>query len=122
MLISAGLRSKVASLTATIGTVQMLSRVSADYSQRVLFATTSNVGVKLRIVKSSKAEVVGQDSGFDLTFRRIFYGSETKLSGRFLFIHHYVKTSNRSRIIYNGPLMPVTSTHFCSGCYLAPVT
>jgi hypothetical protein len=35
---------------------------------------------------------------------------------------HYVKTTNRSRNICNGPLMPVTSTHICNGCYLAPVT
>jgi hypothetical protein len=35
---------------------------------------------------------------------------------------HYVKTSNRSRIICNGPLMPVTSTHICNGCCLVPVT
>jgi ribonuclease HI len=34
---------------------------------------------------------------------------------------HYVKTSNRSRNI-NGPLTPVTSTHICNGCCLAPVT
>jgi hypothetical protein len=33
---------------------------------------------------------------------------------------HYVKTSNRSRNICNGPLTPVTSTHIC--CCLAPVT
>jgi hypothetical protein len=36
--------------------------------------------------------------------------------------HHYVKTSNRSRSICNGPLTPVTSTHICNGCCLAPVT
>jgi hypothetical protein len=35
---------------------------------------------------------------------------------------HYVKTSNRSRGIYNGPLTPVTSTHICNGCCLALVT
>jgi hypothetical protein len=35
---------------------------------------------------------------------------------------HYVKTSNRSRNICNGPLSPVTSTHICNGCCLAPVT
>jgi hypothetical protein len=35
---------------------------------------------------------------------------------------HYVKTSNRSRSICNGPLTPVTSTHICNGCCLAPVT
>jgi hypothetical protein len=35
---------------------------------------------------------------------------------------HYVKTSNRSRSICNGPLTPVTCTHICNGCYLAPVT
>jgi hypothetical protein len=35
---------------------------------------------------------------------------------------HYVKTSNRSRNICNGPLTPVTSTHICNGCCLAPVT
>jgi hypothetical protein len=43
-----------------------------------LFAITSNVGVKLRAVKSSKAEVVGwesEDLSFDLTFLKIFYGS-----------------------------------------------
>jgi hypothetical protein len=34
----------------------------------------------------------------------------------------YVKTSNRSRSICNGPLMPVTSTHLCNGCCLAPAT
>jgi hypothetical protein len=36
--------------------------------------------------------------------------------------YHYVKTSNRSRNICNGPLTPVTSTHICIGCCLAPVT
>jgi hypothetical protein len=35
---------------------------------------------------------------------------------------HYMKTSNRSRSICNGPLMPVTSTHICNGCCLVPVT
>jgi hypothetical protein len=35
---------------------------------------------------------------------------------------HYVKTSNRSRNICNGPLTPVKSTHICNGCCLAPVT
>jgi hypothetical protein len=35
---------------------------------------------------------------------------------------HYVKTSNRSRNICNGPLTLVTSTHICNGCCLAPVT
>jgi hypothetical protein len=35
---------------------------------------------------------------------------------------HYVKTSNRSRSICNVPLTPVTSTHICNGCCLAPVT
>jgi hypothetical protein len=34
----------------------------------------------------------------------------------------YEKTSNRSRSICNGPLTPVTSTHICNGCCLAPVT
>jgi hypothetical protein len=34
----------------------------------------------------------------------------------------YVKTSNKSRNICNGPLTPVTSTHICNGCCLAPVT
>jgi hypothetical protein len=35
---------------------------------------------------------------------------------------HYVKTSNRSHNICNGPLTPFTSTHICNGCCLAPVT
>jgi hypothetical protein len=35
---------------------------------------------------------------------------------------HYAKTSNRSCIICNGPLTPVTSTHICNGCCLAPIT
>jgi hypothetical protein len=34
---------------------------------------------------------------------------------------HYVKTSNRSHIICNGPLTPITSTHICNGYCLAPV-
>jgi transposase InsO family protein len=34
----------------------------------------------------------------------------------------YVKTSNRSRSICNGPLTPVTYTHICNGCCLVPVT
>jgi hypothetical protein len=34
---------------------------------------------------------------------------------------HYVKTSNRSRSICNGPLTPVTSTRICNGC-LVPIT
>jgi hypothetical protein len=37
-------------------------------------------------------------------------------------VYHYVKISNRSRNICNGPLTPVTCTHICNGCYLAPVT
>jgi hypothetical protein len=37
-------------------------------------------------------------------------------------VDHYVKTSNRSRNICNGPLTPVTYTHICNGCYLAPIT
>jgi hypothetical protein len=36
--------------------------------------------------------------------------------------NHYVKTSNMSRSICNGPLTPVTSTHICNGCRLAHVT
>jgi hypothetical protein len=35
---------------------------------------------------------------------------------------HYVKTSNRSHIICNGPLTLFTSTHICNGCCLVPVT
>jgi hypothetical protein len=35
---------------------------------------------------------------------------------------HYVKTSNRSRSICNGPLTPITSTHTCNSCCLASVT
>jgi hypothetical protein len=35
---------------------------------------------------------------------------------------HYVETSNRSHSICNGPLTPVTSTHICNDCCLAPVT
>jgi hypothetical protein len=35
---------------------------------------------------------------------------------------HYVKTSNRSHNICNGPLTPVTSTHICNGCCLTPDT
>jgi hypothetical protein len=58
MLISAGLSSKAASPTVTIGPVQMLSGVGAEYSRRDLFAITSNVGVKLRAVESPKAKVV----------------------------------------------------------------
>jgi hypothetical protein len=49
------------------------------------------MGVKLRAVESSKAEVVGQELGdlsFDLAFLKIFSGSKTKFSGRFLFIHY----------------------------------
>jgi hypothetical protein len=34
----------------------------------------------------------------------------------------YVKTSNRSRNICNRLLTPVTSTHICNSCCLAPVT
>jgi hypothetical protein len=35
---------------------------------------------------------------------------------------HYVKTTNRSHNICNGPLTPVTCTHMCNSCYLALVT
>jgi hypothetical protein len=69
----------------------MLSEVGAEYSRGDLFAITSNVGVKLRAVESSKAEVVGRESGdmsFDLAFLKIFSRSEMKFSGRFLFIHY----------------------------------
>jgi hypothetical protein len=37
-------------------------------------------------------------------------------------VPHYVKTSNRSHSICNGPLTLVTSTHICNGCCLVPVT
>jgi hypothetical protein len=37
-------------------------------------------------------------------------------------LDHYVKTSNRSRSICNGPLTPITYTHICNVCCLAPVT
>jgi hypothetical protein len=69
----------------------MLSGIGAEYGRRDLFAITSNVGVKLRAVQSPKAEVVGRESrdlSFDLAFLNIFSGSETKFSGRFLFIHY----------------------------------
>jgi hypothetical protein len=69
----------------------MLSGVGAEYLRRDLFAITSNVGVKLRAVESPKAEVMGRESGdlsFDLAFLKIFSRSETKFSGRFLFIHY----------------------------------
>jgi hypothetical protein len=59
MLISAGLSSKAASPTATIGPVRMLSGVGAEYSRTDLFAITSNVGVKFHAVESPKAKVVG---------------------------------------------------------------
>jgi hypothetical protein len=42
--------------------------------------------------------------------------------GGFSSCLHYVKTSNRSRSICNRPLTPITSTHICNGCCLAPVT
>jgi hypothetical protein len=45
----------------------MLSEVGAEYSRRDLFAITSNMNVKLRAIESSKAEVVGRESG-DLSF------------------------------------------------------
>jgi hypothetical protein len=35
---------------------------------------------------------------------------------------HYVKTTNRSCSICNGPLSPDTCTHICNSCCLAPVT
>jgi hypothetical protein len=38
-----------------------------------------------------------------------------------IITNHYVKTSNRSRNICNGPLTPVTWTHICNRCYLAPL-
>jgi hypothetical protein len=69
----------------------MLSGVSAEYSHRDLFAITSNVGVKLRAVESPKAKVMGRELGdlsFDLAFLKIFSESESKFSGRFLFIHY----------------------------------
>jgi hypothetical protein len=72
-------------------TSRMLFRVGAEYSRRDLFAITSNVGVKLRAVESPKAEVVGRELGdlsFDHAFLKIFSGSETKFSGRLLFIHY----------------------------------
>jgi hypothetical protein len=49
------------------------------------------MGVKLRAVESSKAKVVGRESGdlsFDLAFLKIFSGPEMKFSGRFLLIHY----------------------------------
>jgi hypothetical protein len=51
-------------------------------------------------------------------------GAIEKLRRAFLWngSDHYVKTSNRSHNICNGPLTPVTSTHICNGCCLAPVT
>jgi hypothetical protein len=41
----------------------MLSGVGAEYSHRDLFAITSNVGVKLRVVESPKAKVLGRELG-----------------------------------------------------------
>jgi hypothetical protein len=35
---------------------------------------------------------------------------------------HYVKPEIGSRSTCNGSLTPVTCTHICNGCYLAPVT
>jgi hypothetical protein len=61
----------------------MLSGVGAEYSRRDLVAIISNMGVKLRAVESPKAEVVGRESkdlSFDLSFLKIFSGSETKFS------------------------------------------
>jgi hypothetical protein len=50
-----------------------------------------------------------------ITYKKVFV---VKLKFEF----HYVKTSNRSRSICNGPLTLVTSTHICNGCCSAPVT
>jgi hypothetical protein len=91
MLIIVDLSSKAAFPTVTVGPVRMLSGVGVEYSRRDLFAITSNVGVKLRAIESSKAQVVGRESGdlsFDLAFLKIFSGSKTKFSGSFLFIHY----------------------------------
>jgi hypothetical protein len=69
----------------------MLFGVGAEYSCKDLFAITSNMGVKLCVVESPKAEVMGQESGdlsFDLAFLKIFSRSKTKFSGRILFIHY----------------------------------
>jgi hypothetical protein len=71
----------------------MFSGVGAEYSRRDLFAITSNVGVKIRSIESPKAEVVGRESGdlsFDLAFLKIFSGSKTKFSRRFLFIQYLI--------------------------------
>jgi hypothetical protein len=59
MLIIAGLSSKVAFPTVTVGPVRMLFGVGAEYSCRDLFAISSNVGVKLHAVESPKEKVVG---------------------------------------------------------------
>jgi hypothetical protein len=42
--------------------------------------------------------------------------------GRAITNIHYVKTSNRSRSVCNGPLTTIACTHICNNCYLAPVT
>jgi hypothetical protein len=49
-------------------------------------------------------------------------GFHTKCVGIHNDALHYVKTSNRSRNICNGPLTPITCTHICNGYYLVLVT
>jgi hypothetical protein len=51
-----------------------------------------------------------------------FFAHQKELCSLKKKTEHYVKTSNKSRNICNGPLKPVTSTHICNSCCLAPVT
>jgi hypothetical protein len=60
----------------------------------------------------------------DAEYKALIHGLHitVSLGIKRLIAYHYVKTSNRSRNICNGSLTPVTSTHICNGCCLAPVT
>jgi hypothetical protein len=65
---------------------------------------------------------MGVDHGLAAEKHGGIIGMELKQDSLLDGCSHYVKTSNRSRSICNGPLTPVTCTNICNGCYLAPVT
>jgi hypothetical protein len=108
-----------------LGWVQFFNRVSANTHKEFALEILMIVAHILDEGVSSlsfRLEGVEQVVPYDIRELLRFQKGSPGTSGCAWSHMHYVKTSNRSRNICNGPLTPVTSTHIYNGCYLVPVT
>jgi hypothetical protein len=92
--------------------IHMLQRRSHTPTQEIKQTPSS----PRKLVKVAWSRGFGENIGY-----LVMCGYMDQRYRPFLYVH-YLKTSNRSRNICNGPLTAVTSTHVCNSCCLAPIT